>query len=122
MILFALAAIYFSPPGMIEASDARTIHSGSVDRHGWAISPDCAEWMKARRKRTRRATEMEAWVAGVITGYNLYHPAAADDALDLLEGRKLADGYKWIDQRCAHDSEAALPDVTLDLVAEWRER
>jgi hypothetical protein len=120
MIVFALVAAVLSPPGMIADADTRTVYSGFVGRDGWAISPDCGEWISARRKHHRGTTAVEAWVAGLISGYNLYHPADRDDALDLLGGKKLADAYAWIDQRCANSPEAALADVTLDLIGEWR--
>lgn len=122
MILFALAAAALIEPAAVDLSDVRTVYSGSVDREGWPISPDCEEWTKAREDAGGRATELQAWAAGVITGYNVYHPADRGDALNLLERTTLSAAYTWIDQRCADAPEAALPDVTLELVDELRRR
>lgn len=74
-----------------------------------------AKWREA-------APPLEAWVEGVITGFNVYHAKNAEDRVDLLEGRSLSEAFKIIDQRCSNTPEAALADVTLDLIAEWRKR
>jgi hypothetical protein len=120
MIVLVAAVLITQLP--LDATDARTVYSGTVDTKGWPVSPDCADWNKARRKGRKRAAALETWVAGVITGYNLYHSKTPADRLDLLEGKKLTDAYKWIDRRCSKAPDTALPDVTLDLVAEWRKR
>ncbi|MBC7986614.1 MAG: hypothetical protein H7X93_08080 [Sphingomonadaceae bacterium] len=111
MILLA-AAVLISPPGMIDDSDARRIH-------GFDPSPDCAEWTEARRRNGPRAGALEAWVSGVLAGYNLYHP---NGHRDILRGTDLAGAYAWIDNRCLADPDEALPDITIDLIAEFQIR
>ncbi|MBC8020355.1 MAG: hypothetical protein H7X78_03975 [Methyloceanibacter sp.] len=87
--------------------------------HGFDPSPDCAEWTEARRGNRSRAEALEAWVTGVLTGYNVYHPKGGRD---ILWGTGLAGAFAWIDRRCAADPEEALPGVTLDLIAELQDR
>jgi hypothetical protein len=77
-------------------------------------------------RKGRRAAVLEAWVTGVITGYNLYHPKSEDDALDLLDGnywgKERSEFFRLIDQRCAKSPSASFPMVTLDLIEERRKR
>jgi hypothetical protein len=120
--LIAYLAILVTPPGSLDDTDARTAYSGSVGPDGWPLSEDCAEWAAARQKGGKRAAPLESWVAGVITGYNFYHASSVGDRLDLLDGKKLSDAYIWIDQRCSATPDRGLPDVTLELVEEWRRR
>jgi hypothetical protein len=109
-VILAVLAAFLSPPGTIDVSDVRNVH-------GFNPSPDCAEWMKARRSHRPRSNPHEAWVMGVLTGYNLYHPNGHHD---ILEGTTLSAAFAWIDRRCAANPDAALPDVTLDLVGELK--
>lgn len=116
MILLAAAA-FLSPPGLIDDSDARRIP-------GLDPSPDCAEWTVARRGDRPRADVLEAWVTGVLSGYNLYHPKGAQD---ILRGGALRIAFEWIDRRCALDrrrngTSEALPEVTMDLIGELENR
>lgn len=112
MILLLAAAAVLSPPGGIDDSDARNIHSFNP-------SPDCAQWAKARRRARPRSNPHEAWVLGLLSGYNLYHP---EGRRDILEGTSKEAAFVWIDQRCGGDRSKSLIDVTLDLVAELRAR
>jgi hypothetical protein len=121
MILVALTVAVLGPSGSIDMSDARTIYTETVGpREG--LTPDCSQWNTARQNGGKQSSSLEAWVEGVITGYNLFHANNAADRLDLLKGRSLSDGFKIIDQRCSDSPEAALADVTLDLIAQWRKR
>ena len=121
MILIALAAAVLGPPGVIEDSDARTIYTDTIGSNG-GLTPDCAQWNTSRQSPGKRSSPLEAWVEGLITGYNVYHAKNPEDRLDLLKGRSLSEAYKAIDQRCANTPDAALADVTLDLISEWRKR
>jgi hypothetical protein len=109
MLLLAAAA-FLSPPGVIDDSDARTVHSFSP-------SPDCAEWAEERRKASPRSNPHEAWVLGLISGYNLYHPKGHRD---ILEGTSEGALFAWIDRNCKGDAGISLIDVTLDIIAELR--
>lgn len=120
--MIAFVAVMLVAQFPIDTTDVRTVYSGTVDKNGWPVSPDCAKWTKGRRKGGKQAAALETWVAGVISGYNLYHPASPADRLDLLEGKKLSDAYKAIDERCATVPDAAVADVVLDLIADWRKR
>jgi hypothetical protein len=75
ILLAAAAAALLSPPGTLDDSDARNIHSFSP-------SPDCAEWAKARRQARPRSNPHEAWVLGLMSGYNMYHPKGRRDILE----------------------------------------
>jgi hypothetical protein len=121
MILFALAAAMLGPPGILDMSDARTIYTETVAPDE-GLTPDCREWNRARQNGGKESTPLEAWVEGVITGYNLYHAKKSEDHLNLLEGRSLPEAFKIIDHECADSPEAALADVTTDLIADWRKR
>jgi hypothetical protein len=120
--MIALVAVMLGAQFPIDTTDLRTVHSGFVDKKGCPVSPDCTDWAKARRNGGKHAVALETWVAGLISGYNLYHPASPADRLNLLEGKKLSDAYKAIDERCAALPDAAVADVTLELVADWRKR
>lgn len=121
MILFALAAAALGPPGILDTSDARTVHTETVGPNE-RLTPDCRQWTLTRQKSSKRSSSLEAWVEGVFTGYNVYHAASPGDRLDLLENRKLSAAFEAIDQRCSISPAAAVADVTLDLIAEWRKR
>ena len=110
MILLAAAAALLTPPGMIDDSDARTLHSFSP-------SPDCAEWAKARRRARPRFNPHEAWILGLLSGYNMYHPKGHRD---ILEGSSTEAAFAWIDRRCGGDRNLSLIDVTSELMAELR--
>ena len=112
MILLAAAAALLSPPGAIDDSDAREIHSFSP-------SPDCAEWAKARRRSRPRSNPHEAWVLGLLSGYNMYHP---NGRRDILEGTSKELVFVWIDRRCGGDRHLSLIDITFDLIAELLEK
>jgi hypothetical protein len=107
MMLLAAAAL-LSPPGGIDVSDVRTIHSFSP-------SPDCEEWAKARRRSRPRSNPHEAWVLGLLSGYNLYHPEGHQD---ILAGTSKEALFVSIDRRCRGDRNLSLIDVTIDLLTE----
>jgi hypothetical protein len=110
MILLAAAAALLGPPVAIDDSDARTIHSFSP-------SPDCAEWAKARRRARPRSNPHEAWVLGLLSGYNMNHPRGHRD---ILQGTSKEAAFAWIDRRCGGDRSLSLIDVTLELIDELR--
>ncbi len=110
MILLAAAAALLSPPGAIDDSDARTIHSFSP-------SPDCAEWAKARRRARPRSNPHEAWVLGLLSGYNMYHPKGRRD---ILKGTSMKAAFAWIDRRCGGDRNLSLIEITIELIDELR--
>jgi hypothetical protein len=105
-----MAAALLTPPGTIDDSDARRLHSFSP-------SPDCAEWAKERRRNRPRANPHEAWVLGLLSGYNKYHPKGHRD---ILQGTGVDAAFEWIDRRCNGDRSLSLIDVTLELVDELR--
>ena len=96
----------------LDDSDVRYIH-------GFNPTPDCAEWTEARRRDNSRSETLEAWVTGVLTGYNLYDPKGRHD---ILGGTDLSGAFAWIDRRCAANPEEGLPEVTMDLITELRNR
>lgn len=110
MILLAAAAALLSPPGAIDDSNARRIHSFSP-------SPDCAEWAETRREARPRSNPHEAWVLGLLSGYNKYHRKGRRD---ILEGTSIEAAFAWIDRRCGGDPNLSLIDLTIELVAELR--
>ena len=110
MILLTAAAALLSPPGILDDSDARRIHSFSP-------SPDCAEWAEERRRAPPRSNPHEAWVLGLLSGYNVYHPKGHRD---ILEGTGEQAAFAWLDRRCGGDPDISLIDVTLELIAELR--
>ena len=61
-----------------DLSDVRTIHSASVNSKGVPQSETCADWTVARKTKGRKKAQLEAWVIGVVTGCNLYHPVPGD--------------------------------------------
>lgn len=110
MILLTAAAALLTPPGVLDDADSRNIHSFSP-------SPDCAEWAQARRRARPRSNPHEAWVLGLVSGYNLYHPKGRRDILqDIGE----EEAFAWIDRHCRGDRELSLIDITLDLIDELR--
>jgi hypothetical protein len=112
MILLAAAAALLSPPGAIDDSNARRIHSFSP-------SPDCADWVKARREARPRSNPHEAWVLGLLSGYNMYHRKGRRD---ILEGTGIEAAFAWIDRRCGGNLDASLIDLAIELVAELRSK
>jgi hypothetical protein len=112
MMLLAAAAALLTPPGTIDDSDARRIHSFSP-------SPDCAEWAKERRRARPRSNAHQTWVLGLLSGYNMYRPKGHRD---ILEGIGQEAAFEWIDRRCGGDRNLSLIDVTLKLVDELREK
>ena len=111
MILLAAAAM-LGPPATLDDGDARNIHS-------FLPSPDCAEWAKERRRAPPRANPHEAWVLGLLSGYNLYHP---EGGRDILRGTGREAMFAAIDRRCGGDRNLSLIDVAVDLVAEFRQK
>jgi hypothetical protein len=109
-VIIWIAAALLSPPGLIDDSDARSIHS-------WDPTPECQDWTRARRRNESDA--FEAWVTGLITGYNLYN---ADRHQDILRGTSLADAFAWIDRRCDAQPERAMVEVAMELVDELSTR
>ncbi len=109
-MMLLLAAALASPPGLIDDSDARTIHS-------WDPTPVCREWTQARSRNNAQSATFEAWVTGMITGYNLYN---ADRQGDILRGNNLANVFVWIDRRCAVAPERAMVEIATEFVDEAR--
>ena len=110
----------------LDLSDVRSIHTPSVNSKGVPMSETCAEWTAARKMNGRKKAQLEAWVVGIITGYNLYHPKSQDDKLDLLNGnnwgKESQTFFSVLDQRCLNAPSQAFPTITVDLVEEWRKR
>ena len=115
MLLLApllLAGAVLGPPGLLDDSNARTVHS-------WNPTPDCQDWTRARRSDRARSQTLEAWVTGLLTGYNLYDPNGHHD---ILRGTNLAEAFAWIDRRCGDQPEQAMVSVAIELVHALRAR
>jgi len=112
VLITAAAAGLAGPPGALDDSDSRRIHTFSP-------SPDCREWESSRRISRPRSNPNEAWVLGLFAGHNLYHPRGHTD---ILEGTTAAEAFAWIDRRCAQNPDAAVADLALELISELETR
>lgn len=111
MILWIVLAL-LSPSGLLDDSDSRAIHS-------WDPTPECQDWTRARRRNDSRSEALEAWVTGLLTGYNLYD---ANGHRDILQGSTLEEAFAWIDRRCAAEPQRAMVEIAIELVTDLRAR
>lgn len=112
VLIAAVAAYAAGPPGLIDDSDSRYVHTFNP-------APDCREWASSRRRSRPRSNPNEAWVLGLFAGHNLYHPRGQRD---ILEGTTEAEAFAWIDRRCAQNPAAAVADVAYELILELEAR
>ena len=89
--------------------------SASEERMGMGAGMlTCAEWKQNRSDDNFIVFQLEAWVDGFLTGYNVGSPS-----IDFIPQRNESVAYyAWIDNYCSHNPLNKIVDATIALKSE----
>ena len=91
--------------------------AAAIDEKGnWVTqgARSCGEWLKAKQEQEVARTILGFWLAGFVTGANLYRPGKEN----YLEGTDLQSAMLWIDPYCTENPLTDTADAAKNLIEE----